>query len=75
MTMKILLKVWKELGMFFCLRPSKNLIYHNPHIWFRNIKEKNMWLRDFPDVPVVKNLPSNAGVVGLIPSRGTHIPT
>ena len=30
--------------------------------------------RDFPGGPVVKNLPSNAGDVGLIPGRGTKIP-
>ena len=30
--------------------------------------------RDFPGGPVVKNLPSNAGDVGSIPSRGTKIP-
>ena len=31
-------------------------------------------LRDFPGGPVVKNLPSNAGDVGLIPGQGTKIP-
>ena len=30
--------------------------------------------RDFPGVPVVKNLPANAGDVGSIPGRGTKIP-
>ena len=29
---------------------------------------------DFPGGPVVKNLPSNEGHVGLIPGRGTKIP-
>ena len=29
---------------------------------------------DFPGGPVVKNLPSNAGDVGLIPGRGIKIP-
>ena len=29
---------------------------------------------DFPDGPVVKNLPSNAGDAGLIPGWGTKIP-
>ena len=29
---------------------------------------------DFPGGPVVKNLPSNAGDVGLIPGQGTEIP-
>ena len=28
----------------------------------------------FPGGPVIKNLPSNAGDVGLIPGRGTKIP-
>ena len=31
-------------------------------------------LEDFPGVPVVKNLPSSAGDVGLIPDQGTKIP-
>ena len=30
--------------------------------------------RDLPGGPVVKNLPSSAGVVGSIPDRGTKIP-
>ena len=30
--------------------------------------------RDFPGGPVVKNPPSNAGDVGLIPGQGTKIP-
>ena len=30
--------------------------------------------RDFPGSPVVKNSPSNAGDVGLIPGWGTKIP-
>ena len=31
-------------------------------------------VRDFPGDPVVKNSPSNAEDVGLIPGRGTKIP-
>ena len=31
-------------------------------------------IREFPGGPVVKNLPSNAGYVGLIPCWGTKIP-
>ena len=31
--------------------------------------------RDFPGGPVVKNLPSNAGNVDLIPGQGSKIPT
>ena len=30
--------------------------------------------RDFPDGPVVKNLPPNAGSAGLIPGQRTKIP-
>ena len=30
--------------------------------------------RDFPGGPVVKNPPSNAGVLGSIPGQGTYIP-
>ena len=35
---------------------------------------KDTDLRDFPGGPVVKNLPSNAGDMGLIPGQGTKIP-
>ena len=31
-------------------------------------------MRDFPGGPVVKNLPQNAGGMGLIPSQGVKIP-
>ena len=31
-------------------------------------------MRDFPGGSVVKNLPCNAGVMGLIPGQGTKIP-
>ena len=31
-------------------------------------------MKDFPGGPVVKNLPCNAGDVGLIPGQGTEIP-
>ena len=31
-------------------------------------------LEDFPGVPVVKNLPSSIGDMGLIPGQGTKIP-
>ena len=31
-------------------------------------------MRDFPSNPVVKSPPSNAGVTGSIPGRGTKIP-
>ena len=33
-----------------------------------------MAMRDFPSNPVVKSPPSNAGVTGSIPGRGTKIP-
>ena len=39
-----------------------------------SIKIKMDYLWDFPAGPVVKNLPSNAGSVGLIPSQRTKIP-
>ena len=29
---------------------------------------------DFPGSPVVKNLPCNAGIVGLIPGQGSKSP-
>ena len=35
---------------------------------------KNGQKREFPGSPVVKNLPSNAGDVGLIPGEGTKVP-
>ena len=34
----------------------------------------NKWSGNFPDGPVVKNLPSNAGVVCSIRNLGTKIP-
>ena len=42
-------------------------VYYN----FLIISAKN---RDFPGGPVVRTLPSNAGVAGLIPGWGTKIP-
>ena len=39
------------------------------------IPENKMWQNgDFPGGPVVKTLPSNAGVAGSIPGRGAKIP-
>ena len=35
---------------------------------------KNVILRDFPGGPVVKNLPSKAGVSDWIPGQGNKIP-
>ena len=35
---------------------------------------KSYSCRDFPDGPMVKNLPCNAGDTGSIPGRGTKIP-
>ena len=37
-------------------------------------KMKNKKIRDFLRSPVVKNPPSNAGVMGLTPGWGTKIP-
>ena len=43
------------------------------HHWF-NIKKKKVGM-DFPDDPVVGNLPANAGDVGSIPGLGRfHMP-
>ena len=39
-----------------------------------NIGVRNISCRDFPGGPVVKNLPYNAGDMGLIPGQGTKIP-
>ena len=35
---------------------------------------KVLLFSDFPDGPVVKNPPCNAGDVGLIPGQGTKVP-
>ena len=40
----------------------------------RKIQSKFKMFRDFPGGSVVKNLPRNAGEVGLIPGWGTKIP-
>ena len=51
---------------------------HNNHLfshsegWKSQIKMWQGW--DFPGGPVVKNLPSNAEDMGLIPGRGIKIP-
>ena len=37
-------------------------------------KKKKKVKEDFPSGPVIKNLPCNAGDVGLIPGWGTRIP-
>ena len=59
---------------------KKNEIMPFPATWMQleiiilseiSQKEKD---RDFPSGPVVKNLPSNAGDVDLIPGQGTKIP-
>ena len=42
--------------------------------WHFREKFKNIYKGDFPDGPVVKNLPSNPGDEGLIPGWGTKIP-
>ena len=38
------------------------------------LNSKSSWSRDFPGGPVVMTLPSNAGVVGLVPGWGAKIP-
>ena len=42
--------------------------------WHFREKFKNIYKGDFPDGPVVKNLPCNAGDMGSIPGQGTKIP-
>ena len=45
--------------------------------WFKNqniVSPLKSYLQDFPGSPVVTNLPSNAGDVGLIPGWGNKIP-
>ena len=37
-------------------------------------QDEELSSRDFPSIPVVKNPPSNAGDMGLIPGGGTKIP-
>ena len=44
-------------------------------MWDEQIKKKKEDIyRDFPNGPVVKTPPSNAGCTGSVPSRGTKIP-
>ena len=40
----------------------------------KTLNIKNGLGQDFEGGPVVKNLPANAGDVGLIPGQGTKIP-
>ena len=49
--------------------PNSNFGHSQVHPFSR---ENTSW--DFPDDPVAKNLPSNAGDMGLIPGQGTKIP-
>ena len=43
------------------------------HFFFKDVHQKKQsW--DFPDNPVFKSLPSNAGDTGSIPDQGTKIP-
>ena len=39
-----------------------------------NVEVKKLKTRDFPNGPMVKNPPGNAGDAGLIPGLGTKIP-
>ena len=41
---------------------------------FGELKLKKVVYQDFPHGPMVKNLPSNVGDSGLIPSQGTKMP-
>ena len=49
--------------------PNSNFGHSQVH---PSSRENTSW--DFPDDPVAKNLPSNAGDMGLIPGQGTKIP-
>ena len=48
-------------------------VYVNCVIQGSILRNQGFW-PNFPGGPGVKNLPSNAGDVGLIPGRGTKIP-
>ena len=50
------------------------MIINKPRKLFFESISKIDKTRAFPGGPVVKNPPSNAGDVGLIPVRGTKIP-
>ena len=52
---------WGEI----CLNKCQNSFFYS---------DKSMWYWDFPGGPEVKNLPSNAGDLGLIPGQRTKIP-
>ena len=43
-------------------------------IMLSKTKQNNNLKKDLPSGPVVKNLPSNAGDMGLIPCQGNKIP-
>ena len=42
--------------------------------WSKECVYLKFWCEDFPDGPVVKNPPSNAGDTGLVPGWGMKIP-
>ena len=44
------------------------------NIWRGSYVGSKIWYRDFPSHPVVKNPPSNARDVGVIPGERTKIP-
>ena len=57
-----LLQVFKQVPAFL-------LVFHRSHYLLENITG------DFPDGPVVRNLPASAGNMGLIPGPGeSHLP-
>ena len=50
------------------------MLFFNKKVFSKLILHRKSSGRDFPGGPVVKNLPSNAGNVDLIPGQGTKIP-
>ena len=59
-------KVWGEQSSNQALPYGRGSRFH--------LRFKEHIPGDFPDGPVVKNPPSNAGAMGLIPGWGTKIP-
>ena len=65
------LSIWL-LSYFPILMPGKNRVGLQNCDRDKMTENLNSW--DFPSGPVVKNLPVNAGDVGLIPGQGIEMP-
>ena len=62
-------RAWHDIViMYKCISP------HFKKNWYNAFDKPQKLLRDFPHCTVVKNLPSNAGVLVLIPCQGTKVP-